>query len=569
MGHWSASQSLRQQLLHNFPDARVEVEDFLTYAVPNLAEAMYKGFNMMVTYGSHLFNAYYKMTAMGHPDARPPFEGMLLDKLADLLYQYQPDAVIATHPLCAQLVSRLKEQARAKGAHGLDLPLITCVTDVSSHPEWINQNTDCYLVASREVRQELVKKGVEASLICVTGIPVREEFRRLDCRRMTEEDTAGEEQSRFVSCKEPEGEKREDEYGACSIGTECEKQDEGTAVGCGEPESEKREDEYGVCSIGTEREKQDEGTAVSCGESESMKQGDGHAMNSARLEGAKPGENFVMGSVRAEGGRVTGSSSISRYGVNGRNAGDCLSWTSYDRKGAVANQYMLSGSSGKISAQISEQMKGLSLFCTAGQRDGSTAASGENRKVKKREVLIMGGGLGLLPKSEDFYDSLNLLPDTHITIITGNNMKLRKRLEEWKNDRRKRQNRHKRQNRRWENIEVVGYTNQVWEYMSRADLIVTKPGGITLFETIFAQVPILTWPPTLQQEKGNACWLMEEGIGWVARKKNCVEEIREILMDEERLARARYRMGQLKEQMQAESLNGLMEVIADSQGAAV
>ena len=29
MGHWSASQSLRQQLLHNFPDARVEVEDFL------------------------------------------------------------------------------------------------------------------------------------------------------------------------------------------------------------------------------------------------------------------------------------------------------------------------------------------------------------------------------------------------------------------------------------------------------------------------------------------------------------------------------------------------------------
>ena len=179
MGHWSASQSLRQQLLHNFPDARVEVEDFLTYAVPNFAEAMYKSFNMVVTYGSHLFNAYYKMTAMGHPDARPPFEGMLLDKLADLLYQYQPDAVIATHPLCAQLVSRLKEQARAKGAHGLDLPLITCVTDVSSHPEWINQNTDCYLVASREVRQELVKKGVEASLICVTGIP---EIGRASCR---------------------------------------------------------------------------------------------------------------------------------------------------------------------------------------------------------------------------------------------------------------------------------------------------------------------------------------------------------------------------------------------------
>ena len=28
MGHWVASQSLRQQLLHSFPDAEVEVVDF-------------------------------------------------------------------------------------------------------------------------------------------------------------------------------------------------------------------------------------------------------------------------------------------------------------------------------------------------------------------------------------------------------------------------------------------------------------------------------------------------------------------------------------------------------------
>ena len=116
---------------------------------------------------------------------------------------------------------------------------------------------------------------------------------------------------------------------------------------------------------------------------------------------------------------------------------------------------------------------------------------------------------------------------------------------------------------------MVGYTAQVWEYMARADLIVTKPGGITLFETIFAQVPILTWPPALQQEKGNARWLAEEGIGWVAENKNCAWEIQEILMDEERLSYAQRRMGRLKEQMKAESLEGLMEVIAQSRGVAV
>ena len=372
MGHWSASQSLRQQLMHSFPDARVEVEDFLTYALPNLAETMYKGFNMVVTHGSHLFNVYYKLTSMSHPDARPPFEGLLLDKLTELLQKYRPDAVIATHPLCAQLVSRLKDEAKHKGKYGLDLPLITCVTDVSSHPEWINHNTDCYMVPSKEVRQEMAEKGVDPALICVTGIPVREEFR----------------------------------------------------------------ESYG----------------------------------------------FQLAEAQKE---------------NVRNSAD-------------------------------------------------------GKKGKKREVLIMGGGLGLLPKSAGFYDSLNAIPDTHITIITGRNKKLLRRLQG-----------------RWENIQVVGYTSQVWEYMARADLIVTKPGGITLFETIFAQVPILTWPPALQQEKGNARWLEEEGIGWVAENKNCAWEIQEILMDEERLSYAQRRMGRLKEQMKAESLDGLMEVIAQSRRVAV
>lgn len=34
MGHWSASQSLRQQLLRAFPGAEVEVLDFVAEAMP-------------------------------------------------------------------------------------------------------------------------------------------------------------------------------------------------------------------------------------------------------------------------------------------------------------------------------------------------------------------------------------------------------------------------------------------------------------------------------------------------------------------------------------------------------
>lgn len=185
MGHWSAAQSLRQELLKSHPDAAVEVVDFLSYAMPNISGILYKSFNLMVTHGRHLFNMYYRITGKGHPDAHPLFAGVFLERLAMLLCQKRPEVVIATHPLCAQLVSQLKEKSVDSETFCvdrqeiMDLPLITCVTDVSSHPEWINRNTNCYLVPSGEIRRSLAEKGVNPALICVTGIPVREEFRHL------------------------------------------------------------------------------------------------------------------------------------------------------------------------------------------------------------------------------------------------------------------------------------------------------------------------------------------------------------------------------------------------------
>ena len=103
MGHFSASQSLAQQLRGAFPGAEVGVEDLVAYAMPGLSEAMYKSFHLLVTYGSGIFNTFYKLTENAKPDVRPPLEGVFLDKLEELLEARHPDAVIATHPLCAQI----------------------------------------------------------------------------------------------------------------------------------------------------------------------------------------------------------------------------------------------------------------------------------------------------------------------------------------------------------------------------------------------------------------------------------------------------------------------------------
>ncbi len=361
MGHWSAAQSLRQQLLGRHPDASVEVVDFPAYALPNFSGVLYKFFNLMVTHGRHIFNMYYRISGKGHPDAHAPFEGMFLERLTQLLFAQRPDMVIATHPLCAQLASRLKDRiggnipACAEKEGSLDFSLVTCVTDVSTHPEWINRNTDCYLVPSGEIRRSMEKRGIDPTLICVTGIPVRDEFRQLT----------------------------------------------------------------------------------------------------------------VSGEGRA--------------------------------------------------------------LCSDDRR---------------RELLIMGGGLGLLPKDNAFYEALSRIPHTHTTIITGRNKRLYKRLRG-----------------RWENIQVEGYVGQVWDYMARADLIVSKPGGITLFEAIFARVPVLSWPPTLQNERNNARWMVEKGIGWVAGSENCAGEIQEILLDKGRLSSAAYHMECLRRQLQAGTFDRMMDAV--------
>lgn len=74
MGHWSASQSLRLQLLNAFPAANVTVEDFFAYALPDASEAIYKGFSLLVTHGSGLYNIYYKATENASLKTRPPLK---------------------------------------------------------------------------------------------------------------------------------------------------------------------------------------------------------------------------------------------------------------------------------------------------------------------------------------------------------------------------------------------------------------------------------------------------------------------------------------------------------------
>lgn len=154
------------------------------------------------------------------------------------------------------------------------------------------------------------------------------------------------------------------------------------------------------------------------------------------------------------------------------------------------------------------------------------------RRKKEKRILIMGGGLGLIPCADDFLESLSIVSDIKVTIIVGNNVKMFQKI-----------------NNKYANIEVIGFTNEVYKYMREADIVITKAGGITLFEAIQTETPLFIIKPFLLQEVGNAKFIQDKQIGevvWQKREALALDVI-SLLNNEEKLAGIRHNMRILKE----------------------
>ncbi len=108
----------------------------------------------------------------------------------------------------------------------------------------------------------------------------------------------------------------------------------------------------------------------------------------------------------------------------------------------------------------------------------------------------MGGGLGLIPLGDRFYKEISKSKNLKVIVILGNNKKAYKKLAN-----------------RYDNIEIIGYTDKVDKYMASADLIISKAGGITTFEAIYSRLPLLILTPFLEQERSNAHFIEENDLG--------------------------------------------------------
>ena len=63
---------------------------------------------------------------------------------------------------------------------------------------------------------------------------------------------------------------------------------------------------------------------------------------------------------------------------------------------------------------------------------------------------------------------------------------------------------------------AIGFTSEMHKLMAAADLVVTKPGGLTVSECLALGKPMLLVSPIPGQEEHNAGFLMEAGAAWLA-----------------------------------------------------
>lgn len=117
----------------------------------------------------------------------------------------------------------------------------------------------------------------------------------------------------------------------------------------------------------------------------------------------------------------------------------------------------------------------------------------------KITLLIMGGGLGIGNITKIYKEICFSTLDLQVIICCGNNEKLKNQLNNLKS-------------RTLKNSIILGYTEDVHELMSISDILVTKPGGLTITEALIKNLPIIITSTIPGQEEKNADYLINSGI---------------------------------------------------------
>ena len=173
---------------------------------------------------------------------------------------------------------------------------------------------------------------------------------------------------------------------------------------------------------------------------------------------------------------------------------------------------------------------GIPIVPAFGQPVSRTACAREiGLDPRRSTLLLMGGGAGVGHLEQIAENLLSLPGDFQLIVLAGKNIaaleKLNARVSKFPG-----------------RLFPRGYTTEVEKLMVCADLVVTKPGGLTTSECLAIGVPMIVHSPIPGQEERNADYLMEQGVALKAVDPvGLAYRVGELLGAPERLAQMRER----------------------------
>ncbi|MCM8771318.1 MAG: glycosyltransferase, partial [Candidatus Omnitrophica bacterium] len=138
-------------------------------------------------------------------------------------------------------------------------------------------------------------------------------------------------------------------------------------------------------------------------------------------------------------------------------------------------------------------------------------------------ILIMGGSHGLGPLKQILHHLDKSKLKFQEIVVTGINKRLfnyfKKRLGKYKKE-----------------IKLFGYANNVNELMAVSDIIITKPGGVTISEAMAMGLPMIIMRPIPGQEENNTLYLTKQKAAIkVDEPKKIKEAVEDLLSQPDKL----------------------------------
>ena len=167
-GHVRAAQALEKAFTQSGTAREVRHVDALEYTNKVFRKLYAQAYIEMVNSAPEVLGWLYD--ALDTP-WRKERRRLLVDRLntgpfRKMVREYNPDVIVCTHFLPAEIVSWLKSKGK------LACPQAIVVTDFDVHAMWLCHHFEQYFVALDETKVHLEKLGIAEDKVSVTGIPV-------------------------------------------------------------------------------------------------------------------------------------------------------------------------------------------------------------------------------------------------------------------------------------------------------------------------------------------------------------------------------------------------------------